>query len=299
MPKFIIFLPALFFYFTVFAQTSDNGKRQFSIYVFKDRYSLATGDFIESHHVFKVIKIMGHNVIDPYNKGIFDFEKIELYINEEFPQRDASGVLCINIENSFYQHLKDNPTLNEFGIAEQKFIDLATTIRELRPNVKLGLYGLPFRVFYDSQSKWNSNGKFDNILSYFDIIFPSLYVLFPEKQIGKDGSESYLDKNLEWAFEYASRLNKDVVPFVWYLVNPGNEKFGGELLGRREFKSYINFISAYSYNGIKVKGIVWWEPSKSFFNKNVKSASHLPFESVLLEKDYILREYSLPFLNPK
>lgn len=74
----------------------------------------------------------------------------------------------------------------------------------------------------------------------------------------------YFDSN----FSIAERNNdKPVIPFVWYIVSPGNKKYGNEYLSEASFARYINFIRNYSFNDKKVLGVVWWEPSNVAFIK--------------------------------
>jgi len=175
--------------------------------------------------------------------------------------------------------------------AEREFAIMINLIKELRPNVKVGIYGIPFRTYYSSQHRWNANDKLDYILSLTDIIFPSLYILFPDKERGVELNDSYFKQNLDTAFDYAERLRKPVIPFVWYIVHTNNKKFGGELLGKSEMKRYLEYVRNYRRSSFKVQGIVWWETPTPYINQTIKAPSHLNDEKIPLENDVILREY--------
>src|SRR5690606_12568763 len=112
-----------------------------------------------------------------------------------------------------------------FKNAEKQFIDLLRYIKGVRPNLKIGIYGIPFRTYYPSQLKWNGDRKFDRLMSMSDIVFPSLYIIYPDKEKGKDANEQYLKDNLDVAFSYGERFNKPVIPFIWYIVHPNNKKY--------------------------------------------------------------------------
>src|SRR5690606_18402972 len=133
------------------------------------------------------INILSGYMIDPKRENNFNFLSVDKYLNQMFPNITDTGILCINIENEVYQELKTN-NLNSvrFKNAEKQFIDLLRYIKGVRPNLKIGIYGIPFRTYYPSQLKWNGDRKFDRLMSMSDIVFPSLYIIYPDKEKGKD-----------------------------------------------------------------------------------------------------------------
>lgn len=273
-------------------QKTSIDKEQWNIYVFSHRYDDQGKKFIQKNSVFKKIDLIGGNKIDPNKKDTFDYKNIEMHLLKLYPKKNAKGVLCINIENHIYQSLKEDNDSDNFSFAIVHFVKMINFIKNFRPNVKIGIYGIPFRTYYTTQLRRNK--KLDKILAKTDIIFPSLYLLFPDKERGEKENDRYLTENLETAFYYADRLNKPVMPFVWYMVSPNNKKFGGELLGKNEMRRYVNLIRRFtSKKKNKVNAIVWWESSKKAFLKNVKKASHLENEKVKLNSTDILINYSL------
>jgi hypothetical protein len=267
---------------------------EFHFYVFSRRYNETEKQYIVSNSLFKAIDLIGGNVIDPRKEGIIDLENLKTQLIEYYPEKDANGILCLNIENRLFQNLKEykkGTALYKESVKELS--EMISMVKKFRPGIVVGIYGLPFRTYYPSQKTWNASNKLDPVLSLVDYISPSLYVLYPDKEKGTKANNSYWHKNLETAFVYADRLNKPVIPFVWYMVNPGNNKYGGELLGKEEMKRYLNYIKQFaSKNHNHVKGVIWWQPSDLAFSKNVRQPSHLSTKEVELNKFDILVKYT-------
>jgi hypothetical protein len=272
-----------------------------TMYVFKDRYNEQGKRYIEANLFFKEIKLLGGYMIDPAKKGVINLESVSGHLERLYPDPNTMGILCINLENSLYKNIKNYSSTNaEFKYSVAEFNKLLKYIRSQRPNLKIGIYGIPYRTYYASQKKWNKGNKLDELLSNTDVIFPSLYILFPDKQNGSESNREYLKQNLDTAFEYGSRLGKPVLPFIWYMVNPGNKKYGGELLSLAEMERYLQFIYSYSNFNQRVDGVVWWESSDSSFHKYAKVSSGLQRGEMILDKNWLIRKYTenLEILKP-
>lgn len=261
-----------------------------NIYVFTHRYDETGKKYIEETSDFQTIKLLGGYMIDPKKKGVIEMESVKKHLDQLFLNKDESGAICVNLENKYIQNLKKKDIGYEmFKETSLEFQELVVYIKGVRPNVELGVYGIPFRMYYPDQKTRNENYKLDPVLRLTDVIFASLYILHLDKQHGTEANDTYFRKNLDVAFSYADRLENPVLPFILYVVNTGNRRYGGELLGRKEFKRYIDFIYNYrTHAGTGVQGIVWWEPTNQSFRNFLKQPSHLPEEGILLEKHHIL-----------
>lgn len=221
----------------------------------------------------KTIKILGNSAIDPKNSGKIDKHLFESKLKSLIPNKNSTDILCIDLENKIYQDLRNNK-LNSKKVANSidEFVSLIKIVRKLRPNVKVGIYALPFPFYYDSQIVRNQVGKFDKIFKEVDYIFPSLYIYYPSAQKGLQSNIDYFNKNLEAAVYYSKKYNKEIIPFFWYLIHPSNKKFSNELLEKDEFKYYIDYLWKYSKTKYPLKGIVLWNSSTPFTNKSVKTS---------------------------
>lgn len=248
---------------------------EFHIYVLHNRYSKIDQEYINDHKIFKNITILIGLMIDPHNQGIIDSQSVKASLIKLFPDSADTGILCIDLENKLYQNLKNfSANSIQYNEAVTAFTDLIKLIRRVRPQIKIGIYGLPFRTYYSSQLKWNIDQKLDPILSLTDYLFPSLYILYAQKANSKQNyirkTNDYLLQNLNTAFDYAERLHKKVIPFVWYLANSNQGDFNYELLDKEEMKRYINFIRDYRSDNAQVSGVIWWETKTPFIKNKIK-----------------------------
>jgi hypothetical protein len=282
----------------VVANNSSFGQtKNFNIYVRKSMYSIE--DYFIQNNIFKYYNILGENYIDPRKTGDIDSESVCTGINLLYPNRDSFGYLVLDIENKVVKDFKKYP-LNDYRYIDafSKLKELISLVKELRPNLKISLYGLPYRVYFSSQNKWNDQRKLDPLLSMCDFIAPSLYILYPNKEKGSNANESYLKQNLKNALVFGKRLDKPVLPFVWYAVSPGNSRFGGEVLEKQEMVNEIELIRNFIWEGIKVEGVIWWEPSERAFQNLIKLPQSIEEKSkITKDKNVIIREYTEPFLK--
>lgn len=258
----------LFFEDKLIAQNT----KPFNIYVMSNRYDEKTTQYIKSNgKVFRYYNFMGAFYIDPNKREVFDKEQIKKGLDRMFPGGKANGFLCLDWEGACYQDLKNSDKGSpELARAVRQFRELVLFVKNLRPNVKVGIYGLPFKINSESQMKFNANNKFDEILSLCDYISPSIYLSSPDKQLGKSENEKFLKRNLDIALETGNRLRKPVIPYFWYRVHPSNKSYGNWIISQDEMERYLRIIRDYSFNGRRVEGVIWWEPSDA---SNKKASS--------------------------
>lgn len=259
-----IFYPLLVLLLSTNFVFSQNNNRE---YYFVDYH--VTKDIYLEH---QKIKIIGASGIDPHDKGSIDYKLLERNLIKMFPEKEAKGILCIDLENSIYKGLmnnnKEHPKVTK-SIGE--FVGMIYFVKNKRPNVKVGIYAMPFPFYYSSQKKRNEVGKLDEILSKVDIIFPSLYVYYPAVQKGLQSNLKFLEENLEEASIYAKKYNKEIIPLVWYLIHPSNKKYRAAMIDKSEMKEYIDFIWSFSESKFKLKGILIWNSPTPFKNKSIQT----------------------------
>jgi len=226
---------------------------------------------LENERRFQNYRLIPQSYIDPKNEGLINFDLLERTICKFYPNIDMEDVVCLDIENKLFRDLLNNKRTHvKFQFAESEIVKMLKLVKTLRPRLKIGIYSLPTRYFY-SNSQEKDKTKFDNILKLCDVIFPSLYIFYPNDQIGNTKNLNYIKENLNQAFEYGGRLDKPVLPFMWSMIHPSNVKFSYKLLPKNDMDEYIKLISNYSYAGKKVAGIVWWETNEAIFKRWYKN----------------------------
>lgn len=285
---------SLFFFLFAF-QFNAQEAEHFKIYYAPDKYTNEVRNVLKGQINFNAYRLMLGWYIDPENKGIVDKELFVKNIVKFYPDLSSNGVLCIDLENKVFKDLADyNAGTLQYQKASSAFVWMLKTVKKMRPNVKVGIYGLPFRAYYPNAKNTN---KLDVILSCADYIFPSLYTMYPDSQIGKLRNEKYLKENLSIALEYGIRLKKPVIPFVWSVVHPSNILSGGQLLSSNEVVQNLKLIENFSYKNTKVKGVVWWDPDANYFSKVVKTQMKSTNNDPKYLQSKILQDYLHSYLN--
>ena len=218
------------------------------------------------------VKIIGASGIDPYDKGFVNYKLLERNLIKMFPEKGTKGILCIDLENSIYKNIRNNEKSNlVVSKSIKEFVGMIDFIKNKRPNIKVGIYAIPFPFYYSSQKKRNEVGKLDEILSKVDIIFPSLYIYYPAVQKGLQSNLKFLEENLEEASIYAKKYNKEIIPLVWYLIHPSNKKYRAAMIDKSEMKEYMDYIWKFSDSKFKLKGVLIWNSSTPFKNKTIQT----------------------------
>ncbi|HMG82327.1 MAG TPA: hypothetical protein VK559_04785, partial [Ferruginibacter sp.] len=294
--KAVIFVISLLLSFKCFSQTSGNDS--FNIYVFQNRYT--NDDYFRQHSVFKFYQFLNQGTIDPNKKSEINEKSIQTALARLYPNNDDQGFLSVDLENDTFNNLRlYTPGDPRFNNSIEQFAKLISIIKSFRPNVKVGIYGLPYRIYYPGQNVQNENQKLDRVLSLYDFISPSLYILYPDKEKGSNANVNYLKLNLQTALEYGKRLNKPVIPFVWYVVAPTNKLYGGEIIDKDQMLSYIATIKNFSWQNQKPKGVIWWEASDKGFKNMVKLPKRLKTNDTSSIKNIIIYDYTKPLIDNK
>lgn len=272
-----------------YAQNQEN----FTVFYSKNKYNVKTQIKIDKFKNFKTYRLMVGAHIDPKNKGFVDREVFQKNIQKAYVNKNESGVLVLDLENKPFKDLYkfDKGTI-AFEKAAEEFIWMLKTVKKLRPNVKVGIYGLPYRAYYPHTK---NTDKLDKILTHTDYLFPSLYTMYPDRQIGKKRNTKYLKENIETALKFGIRLDKPVVPFVWSMVHPSNKLHAGELVSKSEMIDNIKFIKNFEYKNEKVYGVVWWDPDERSYGNMRKKSNTNKIKNFKEEQSKVFKEYMSKF----
>lgn len=147
--------------------------------------------------------------------------------------------------------------------SREKLLAVIKKIRAVRPEMKLGFYGIvPTRTYWPLVDKnrkaerqgWDKLNKraMEDFIPYVDAVFPSLYTLYDDA----DGWKNYAEETLR----VARGFNKPVYCFLWPKFNVGNTRLEGKYVPA-DFWA-LELDTCYKY----ADGIVIWnyEPEKSW-----------------------------------
>jgi hypothetical protein len=224
-------------------------------------FSQSTLKYFEKENILTA-KLLTTTAIEPDDRNIIDTPNIHRYLILFYPDSMSKGTCVIDIEDFDFYNLRMNANTSLFKKAEEKFIVILQIVKKYRPNVKFGIYGLPFYANYQYQRVYNGRNKFANIFRYCDFIAPSLYFSYSDAEIGHQKNVENLHDNLQIALDYGYRLKKPVIPFIWELIHPSNKRYGGTIIAKDSYLDFVNFLVNYSFKGVSIKGLFLWNPAE-------------------------------------
>lgn len=241
--------------------TSLNSYGQdFKIFVLLSRYNTADVNYMTGNKTFDKYYWIGRSTITPKRNGIIDEGSIKQRLQLYFPNIHDTGVLSIDIEGEIMENLKKYKLSDSrFKKSEEFYLKVIKIIKNYRPNVKVGIYGLPFRYFDKVGYKVEDDIKLNKVFKAVDYISPSLYIKYPKKEKGLSFNMDYLSWHLDRSIKISTDYNIDLFPYVWHVVHPVNRKYGGRRLDKDELVQYIKYIKNYRKYNSQVSGILWWE----------------------------------------
>ncbi|WP_242916746.1 T9SS type A sorting domain-containing protein [Pontibacter liquoris] len=260
MKKYLLSLVAvLILSAQAFAQVAPN----FDIFILPYRFGDKSVAYFEgSGFKTKNIRIMTQgNIVYSDNHNKYDLSKVRNFIERFYPDANSNETLVLDWESGPFKSLRDYPESDSrFKTAEATLLGLMSDIKKMRPNLKLSYYTLPFRTWNDWQAaNYNAPGKLDNIMSKMDFISPSLYLLFADEEVGRSRNMQYMKENLDMAMKYGQKYGKPVYPFLWHRVHFGSPLYGKDIIQKDVYTAYVKYMKDYSYNGVKLKGMYWWD----------------------------------------
>jgi hypothetical protein len=254
----------LFLFLGLTSQVYGQVPKDFKIYTLPTRFGdKALNYFKEENGLFetKNVQLLAQGTITNGNDTIMEPAKVIKFLNKFFPDKNSEGMVVIDWERGIFQTMAKRPEGDKrFIRAETKFLDLIDEIKKHRPRIKVAVYQLPVRAYKPHlHERYNTPGKWDNLLSKTDFICPSVYIVYPDEQKGHQWNLDYIKLNLDVALIYGKRFNKPVMPFFWHRVHFSNDNWGKQIIQKEVLADYVKLIANYSYNGYRVSGAFWWD----------------------------------------
>ncbi len=189
-------------------------------------------------------------------------------------KRYQSQFICLDVE---HWPIDDGKTISE---SIRKYRSLLHTVRDIRPNAKIGYYGIPPKRDYfaaigqpasERYRAWqNINMQLAKLGAEVDIVFPSLYTFY--------------NKPSEWRryaighIEAARTYNKPVLPFLWPQYHESNRSRGLDYIAPDFWSLQLETVAMHA-DGMVIWGgwdfmqnrpaewddnAPWWQVTKRF-----------------------------------
>jgi hypothetical protein len=230
----------------------------------------AADSFMKTNNI-QFVRLVGTGSIDPKGDMTLHEDLLSAQIVRYFPNPNDSGTALLDWEGKAMNSLNSlSPDDPNYTVIMQKYIRAIQVSKQLRPNVKWSIYGMPFRGYWTMDKAWEARCLgLAPLLKQCDFIAPSLYNPYPDS-VSKGNEKSYVHGNIQIALRLGSMVNRPVYPLVWHRLPDSR------LISKNEFLRHVQSILNETYNGNKVKGLIWYGEDKYSFNvKNKKMLSEV------------------------
>lgn len=256
LTKYSLLVIAFFFSAQVYGQVAGS----FGIYTITNRFGAKPIEHFQANGFETKANIMVESVItsDKYTANI---PSVMAWLTKYYPDAASTGSLILDWEVGPYDNLRDYPLgSSQFITAENELLKLIDEVKSFRPNVKISMYQMPYRVnSIQHNSLFNAPGKFDKLFAKLDFITSSVYIESPDEEVGHEKNLQFLKFNLDVALPLGKKYNKPVHFFVWHKVHPLNTIYGNKIIQKDVFAKYLKYLYAYSLNGTRASGAWWWD----------------------------------------
>src|SRR6478736_1804700 len=150
-------------------------KNKFTVYIDARQLNDTTYNFLALNNIPKIKRITNRG-IKPDSTGKINKEEINKEISRLYPQSSDSGICVIDWEGKEFNDLN---ALDEndarFKFLLEQFQEVIVTIKDIRPYVAVGIYGLPVRFNNLNPNRKNNfnTKKLYPLLKNCDFLNPS------------------------------------------------------------------------------------------------------------------------------
>jgi len=232
-------------------------------------------------YIFPPITILYQNMLLPKGSNHIDIKYLKHYARS-LPRSKVPYILDIEAWNI-------RPDVFDFiaNIRIDRYITVIKTLKQARPDLKFGYYGiLPVRDYVTAHpskkqlKNWHeANIRVKRLAKYVDVICPDFYTFFYKD---KRYWELYATK----AIEDARMYHKPILPFIWPEYHDSTKKLRGTYINPSFWKFQLDFLYKHA-DGMIIWGgrnlsitphtskkwddkAPWWKSTKEMILKNKK-----------------------------
>lgn len=192
-------------------------------------------------------------------------------IKKLFPNPDAKGIGVIDWEGAGYDDLMGKNGLDAFNKVFPEFERALSIAKKLRPNVKWGFYGIPFRSSYGGVLKddhvWKkSNERIIRLMSQSDVLLPVFYDSHNDPDFS--ASLKVLEKEYIMSLEYGKMTGKKIIPVIWHRYHKTVKEAKTPLMSAEHFKQILTMIQQKKTE--RLGGILWWAGEDIFAKRDTQ-----------------------------
>ncbi len=287
--KLFLSIPLIFLLYNAPAQTP----KAKTLYMFAEHISPVVKKNVKASGMINYAILYTHDIDTKDTVGIdsaYFISRLDILV----PQKNYAGLIMIDWEGRAYDLFKTEiPNSEKFVYARQKMEGLIIWLRKLRPDAKLGNYGIPLTSYWwktDSMLH-KRNDALMPLMKKTDFLLPCLYDIF------EDGSKPWLDEkgyavyNTRASIKYAQLLKKQTYPVIWHRYHDATEKVGLLCIPEPEFAKHIKAILHTAYNKKTCNGLIWWQEDLWFAKTDKKIEKEINGRAAAEYTDNVIERY--------
>jgi len=251
---------------------NDNDIFTFGYYNVVDKEVIAE----EFPEVPRVI-MFGHVHFDPDGSGDIEPDLLMQSIENKIPDKNFSGYVCLDAEKNYSKRLKEAEVGSD--IWEHNLDELEEAfdiILELRPNVKLSMWGFPFTGLWyppgitynvtvpEYLDPWIERWKAaQRTWERFDYWNPSIYDPYPDGEPWGDEKHRLIHYHAKvWTINLCKEMNPDIpiLPAIWIRSTNWGDPEDSYLMLLPVYEVLRDQINMALEEG--VDGFIYWEAPK-------------------------------------
>jgi hypothetical protein len=205
--------------------------------------------------------------IDLDNDGLMDESEVVARRIRKVVPEGCSSFVALDWEGEMAKKLKQHPSSKTYFHAVEELKKVLLLAKQLRPQAKIGFYGLPQRKSKESDEQWRARCEgLIPVLKHADWIGPTLYpgsTRETEKQ--KQSRRAYINSLLDMSYDLA-RTAGDKPVYAWFnhRYHISNKNLRHRPLSDEDFTFNVRAILEWEKEGQGVEGIVWWGADRYF-----------------------------------
>ncbi|CAA9236332.1 MAG: hypothetical protein AVDCRST_MAG95-1233 [uncultured Adhaeribacter sp.] len=198
--------------------------------------------------------------------------KVSNWVNSRVPEVNSTVLITIDWEEPFGQ-LQSQDSATYMPLVRE-YVKVVNKIKEMRPQAKVSVYGLPFIAYSESeQTTFNQPaGKFELIFRAVDVISPEIYLSYPEtynQTSDPQLNERFLASAAALAVREGMNYQKPVLPYFWYRVTTlSDQPEKGYFWDPATFARLANIVLTQEESSTRVDGLILWDQQSKRASSN-------------------------------
>lgn len=258
--------------------------------------ALVSGKLEDSLNSFGLgmAKILYTHDFDTKDNGEIDWGYFTERIHTIIPDKHYNGAAILDWEGKSYEVFRTEKAGSPlFTKYIQKYIQLLSFAKTLRPKAKWGFYGFPLTTYWwKTDTLWQQrNTALQPIYTASDALYPYLYDFYKDGSYGWLDEPGYIIQNTKESIKRSIKSKKPVYIFVWHRYHDATENVGLQVIDPSEFELHLTTLLNTTFQEKYVNGLVWWQEDMYYAENDKRLVAEKGNKSSRQYVDEVLLKY--------